>query len=676
MTTSPTRLRQLAVVVPTFRRPDLLVEALDSIAAQTGAPPFRLFVVENDSEGQAGTRAATDWIARTGWADRATVVVAKERGFSQSRNAGLAAAFARPEIDAVAMMDDDTVADPTWVAAIVEALEAHDPDLLGGPTIYSFATDVPNHIANADMFGVPFTHSGPVPRLRSSNNCVISRRLFETLGPPLFDPRFGSSGGEDVLLFTRCQQRGGKIVWTTEAVVREGVPADRGTDQWVLKRHRASATNAARIDRLLQGSKSAPRQLMLAAKETLAGLARLASGDPERRFVGRLRLEGAAGRLNGLLGHTPTHDTQARISGPGAAGAAYRVRVCCFPLSLPENTVLENVYGRVDASRIDLRNYGWVSSSILTSDLFDVHWPDATVMGVSGPKCALKLAIFLGGVMLFRLRNAPILYHVHNIGSHDRTHPRIEALLWRVFLPRVDVFVHMNRASVESAIAQWPQLANARHEVIPLPHYRDELDASVARAAARQALNLEPDTRLFMTFGLLRPYKGLEDLVEAFKGLADPNARLAIVGRPWNEAYGAEIQALCQDDARIRFIPGFLPPDQLHLWLKACDVTVIAHRKVNNSGVAVMALSEDRHLVAPARGALPELAEQVGPDWITLFHELTPAVLAQAAERAAHLGATDRPDLSTFDPATLGEALTRLYQQLAASRSAASDRRS
>lgn len=308
--TDPSTYPRIAVLVPTYRRPHLLRRTLESLRLQQYATSFRIIVADNDSAKHEGAELARQWAFEHGFEDRVDIIIVPEKGLSQVRNSGLSMAFSDPDTAAVAMIDDDAEADADWLSKIGHALRISNAAIIGGPTCYKLDEDVPDWIAQADMFQVPFLASGAVPRLRSTNNCTLTRRLFERMGPQLFDPAFSSSGGEDVHLFRRCQQNGLVAYWAKDAIVSEIVPSERSTEEWVLTRHRSSAANIARIELSLRGrAVVVSMQLASAAREMLAGLVRLISADTATRFVGRLRIAGAVGRIHGLMGRTPTHKT-------------------------------------------------------------------------------------------------------------------------------------------------------------------------------------------------------------------------------------------------------------------------------------------------------------------------------------------------------------------------------
>ena len=176
-----------------------------------------------------------------------------------------------------------------------------------------------------------------------------------------------------------------------------------------------------------------------------------------------------------------------------------------------------------------------------------------------------------------------------------------------------------------------------------------------------------------MHFGHLRPYKGIEALVQAFvEAWPDETdrPRLRIVGRAKEPAYGMSLAALVDGLAGVELTEAFLPDAELEAIIGAADLVVLPYKKMNNSGAALLALSIGRPVLVPDGPTTRELQGEVGPDWVHLFaqpfsaDDLRRAATGQTTTALA--AAPDGvPDLTSRDWPVIGAAYSRLFHALA-----------
>jgi len=139
-----------------------------------------------------------------------------------------------------------------------------------------------------------------------------------------------------------------------------------------------------------------------------------------------------------------------------------------------------------------------------------------------------------------------------------------------------------------------------------------EAESSIAlvQAAPRPAvINL-------LSFGLIRPYKGLEDLLSAFDGLAGHVATgfwLTVVGETWEncESIPALIKANSNSN-RITFVNEYVPDSAVAAAFRHADVVVLPYRRSSSSAVLCIAMSYGLPIVLTSVGGLPEAAKDYG----------------------------------------------------------------
>jgi glycosyltransferase involved in cell wall biosynthesis len=113
-------------------------------------------------------------------------------------------------------------------------------------------------------------------------------------------------------------------------------------------------------------------------------------------------------------------------------------------------------------------------------------------------------------------------------------------------------------------------------------------------------------------FGVIRPYKGLEDLLRVFNGLdADEAAglRLTVIGETWEGCTepGRLIAASPYRD-RITFVNDYVPDDVVAAAFSRADVVVLPYRRSSSSGPLHVAMSWGLPVVVSRVGGLPEAA--------------------------------------------------------------------
>lgn len=148
------------------------------------------------------------------------------------------------------------------------------------------------------------------------------------------------------------------------------------------------------------------------------------------------------------------------------------------------------------------------------------------------------------------------------------------------------------------------------------------------KAAARQALHLDPAAIVLLYAGRLDVRKGLRELVQAVAALhaRQPNLLCYLLGDgPDRSLLEQHIARHAAQDA-IHFVPA-APTATVAQWMAACDVFTLPSYKEGCPNVVLEALASGRPVVASDVGGIPELMdEQSG--------RLVPAQDATALERA------------------------------------------
>jgi len=149
-------------------------------------------------------------------------------------------------------------------------------------------------------------------------------------------------------------------------------------------------------------------------------------------------------------------------------------------------------------------------------------------------------------------------------------------------------------------------------EVIPHGGFVDTFPNSISRKEARNRLNLSSTDLTFLFLGLIRPYKGVLELIESFHELDSSCAKLIIAGKPRDEQLIKLIRNKADGNSNIRLILQSIPDDEVQAYMNAADIMVLPYRDILNSGSVILGMSFGKAIITPYLGCMPEVLNSSG----------------------------------------------------------------
>jgi len=173
---------------------------------------------------------------------------------------------------------------------------------------------------------------------------------------------------------------------------------------------------------------------------------------------------------------------------------------------------------------------------------------------------------------------------IHNLIPHEKRF--FDTFFNRIFVKSYDGFIVLSESVKKDLLAIDPA---AKHCLLKHPCY-NLFGEKIARKEAAAALGLDPTKKILLFFGLIRNYKGLDLLLQAFSNL-NKEFILLIAG----EVYGDEITytnlIAKSKNKNIHFVNQFIDEQDVKLYFSVADLCVLPYKSATQSGIQALANS-------------------------------------------------------------------------------------
>ena len=192
-----------------------------------------------------------------------------------------------------------------------------------------------------------------------------------------------------------------------------------------------------------------------------------------------------------------------------------------------------------------------------------------------------------------------VVCQIDNVEPHE--HHLTDKPFNRYYLGAVDGFIYMS----EQVGGELKAYTSAPAIFSPHPMF-EHFGERVERTEACSKLGLDADNHYLLFFGLIRDYKGLDLLLEAFEKVDDKSLRLLVAGEFYNdkEQYRALLDRLGE---RVVLHDHFIPDAEVAAYFSVADALVLPYRTATQSGVTQIAYNFSVPMVVTRVGGLPEI---------------------------------------------------------------------
>ena len=204
-----------------------------------------------------------------------------------------------------------------------------------------------------------------------------------------------------------------------------------------------------------------------------------------------------------------------------------------------------------------------------------------------------------------RNRHTKCIGLIHNMIPHEKS--LLDKLLPPYFVKAMDGFVALSKAVLNDIAILDKQ--NKPRVFTPHPLY-DHFGEIMDRAEAVKHLNLDPNYRYFLFFGLVRAYKGLDLLIDAFadERLRKYSVKLLVAGEFYDDPkqYLEQIEKAGMNDFVI-IENQYIKDDDVKYYFNLSEMVVQPYKSATQSGVTQIAYHFEKPMLVTNVGGLGEI---------------------------------------------------------------------
>ena len=198
-------------------------------------------------------------------------------------------------------------------------------------------------------------------------------------------------------------------------------------------------------------------------------------------------------------------------------------------------------------------------------------------------------------------KHTKVICQIDNVEPHE--HHLTDKMFNRYYLRSVDGFIYMS----EQVHGELKAYTSAPALFSPHPMF-EHFGSRIERTEACKNLGLDPSQRYTLFFGLIRDYKGLDTLLEAWARFRRSGHKLLIAGEFYasRDKYIELIKRLKLED-QIILHDHFIPDGEVRNYFSASDCVVLPYKTATQSGVTQIAYNFCTPIIVTRVGGLAEI---------------------------------------------------------------------
>lgn len=307
---------------------------------------------------------------------------------------------------------------------------------------------------------------------------------------------------------------------------------------------------------------------------------------------------------------------------------------------------------------IDAVQVGWMYQFYMASPTNNSH--------INTIITTIRTLLFLFDLLIVSFSKTTLVWTVHNVYNHEKRYKKFEKAVNEFTLWAADAVTVKCKSAAKSLTSEFWTPTEETFTVIRDGNYNKAYPNETSRSNSRSELGVRQDAFVYVFFGRVRDYKGIDILIESFKQIEDDKTELWVVGNPWDDRIKANLREQGSHNENITFVFEFIPNESVQTYLNMADVLVLPYRSILNSGSVHLGLTFGLPIIAPKMGCIPST---VPPENSELLYDGSREGLKRALTTArehselGEIAGSNREQAEEYDWLTPAQQLAAIYRK-------------
>lgn len=260
-----------------------------------------------------------------------------------------------------------------------------------------------------------------------------------------------------------------------------------------------------------------------------------------------------------------------------------------YPYSARENAYIENmisVWGK-EYKTVPYSKYGILGENARQCEVIILNWFESEI----DYRSFLQL-------LLYRISGKKIVWVFHNLIPHEAKQHWIAMVQMKCMILISNRIILHSKFSKEY-LYHYSPIALRKATYVPHINYCENYLQT--DKTFREKFGFHEDDMVFMFFGLIKPYKNIELLIEIFKEWDKEKTKLLIVGKATDGKYAKMLHGMCEYNSNIILDFHYVNNSEVYTYFNTADVVVMPYHKASsmNSGAMIAAFSCGKTVIIP-----------------------------------------------------------------------------